>query len=334
IWQVCAFLRQSALDASIGKKDSGAQSSSYEPVSPEMLLSAGKSGDWLTYAGNYAGFRHGNQDQITRKDVQHLRLAWAAQLPSDGSFQESSPVVVGNRIFVTEPPEGVTALDAKTGAVLWQFHRPIPANIPLCCGTPNKGVAVLGKNVYVATFDSHLLALDAYTGAKLWDVQVADWRQGYTMTGAPLAIDDRIVIGVAGGDFGIRGFLTAYSASDGAQLWKFYTIPGPGQPGHDSWSNDTWEHGGVATWTTGSYDPDLGLVYWGTGNPDPVFNIKTRSGDNLYSCSVIALDVRTGGLRWYYQFTPSDDHGWDSTQQPILTDIVWQGQPTPALVLA
>ena len=155
-------------------------------------------------------------------------------------------------------------------------------------------------------------------------------------TGAPLAIDNRIVIGVAGGDFGIRGFLTAYSASDGAQQWKFYTVPGPGQPGHETWPGDSWEHKkrGAATWTTGSYDPVLGLVYWGTGNPDPVFNLKSRPGDNLYSCSVIALDARTGELRWYYQFTPSDDHGWDSTQQPILSDISWQGQSIPASFLA
>ena len=335
IWQVCAFLRQSALDAAVGKKDSDAQFSSFQPVSPEMLRSAGQAEDWLTYAGNYAGYRHAIPNQITRHNIQHVRLAWAAQLPSDGGFQESSPIVVGGRMFVTEPPEGVTALNAKTGAVLWEFHRPVPRNIPQCCGSPNRGVAVLGKNVYVATFDAHLLALDAATGAKIWDVEVADWRQGYSMTGAPLAIDDRIVVGIAGGDFGIPGFLTAYSASDGTQQWKFYTVPGPGQPGHGTWANDdSWQHGGAATWTTGSYDPAVGLIYWGTGNPDPVFNSKNRPGDNLYSCSVVALDARTGELRWYYQFTPADDHGWDSTQQPVLADIKWQGQATPALFLA
>lgn len=335
IWQICAFLRQLAVDTAVGRKTSEITISPYQPVSAEMILNAGQTGDWLTYAGNYAGYRYGAQSQITRLNVQQLRLAWAAQLPSDGGFQESSPIVVGERMFVTEPPEGVTALNAKTGDVLWQFHRPIPPDIPLCCGSPNKGVAVLGKNVYVATFDSHLLALDATTGSKLWDVQVADWHQGYTMTGAPLVIDDRIVTGVAGGDFGVRGFLVAYAASDGAEQWKFYTVPAPGQPGHETWPNDaSWEHGGAATWTTGSYDPSLGLIYWGTGNPDPVFNLKARPGDNLYSDSVVAVDARTGELRWYYQFTPDDDHGWDSTQQPILSDINWQGQTIPALFLA
>jgi alcohol dehydrogenase (cytochrome c) len=237
-------------------------------------------------------------------------------------------------MFVTESPEGVTALDAKTGAVLWEFHRHVSSKIPLCCGSQNRGVAVLGKTVFVETLDAHLLALDAATGAKSWDVEVADWRQGYSMTSAPLAIDDRIVVGIAGGDLGIRGFITAYSASDGAQQWKFYTVPGPGQPGNETWGNDSWQHGGVATWSMGAYDPALGLIYWGTGNPSPVFNPKTRPGTNLYANSVVALDARTGQLRWYYQFIPSDDHDWDSAQQPVLADIKWQGQTIPALFLA
>jgi alcohol dehydrogenase (cytochrome c) len=334
IWQVCAFLRRSAIDATMGKKDTDAGLPTFQPVSPDMLRSAGQTGDWLTYAGNYAGYRHAIQDQITRRNVPRVRLAWAAQLPSDGGFQESSPIVVGGRMLVTEPPEGVTALNAKTGAVLWEFHRPVPPDIPRCCGSPNRGVAVLGKNVYVETLDSHLVALDAATGAEIWDAKVADWRQGYTMTGSPLAIEDRIVVGIAGGDFGIRGFLAAYAASDGAQKWKFYTVPGPGQPGHETWANDSWQHGGAATWNTGSYDPALGLIYWGTGNPAPVHNTKTRPGNNLYSDSVVALDASTGELHWYFQFTPADDRGWDSTEQPILADIKWQGQTIPALFLA
>jgi alcohol dehydrogenase (cytochrome c) len=225
IWQICSFIRQSALDAAVGKKDLHRESPSYVPVSADTLRTAGRSGDWITYTGNYAGYRHGAQNQINRGNVQRLRLAWAAQLPSDGGFQESSPIVVGDRMFVTEPPEGVTALNAETGAILWQFHRPLPPNLPPpCCGMPNKGVAVLGKNVYVETFDVHLLALDAATGAKVWDTMIADAHKGYSMTGAPLVINDRIVVGVAGGDLGIRGFLDAYSASDGRQLWRFDTV--------------------------------------------------------------------------------------------------------------
>ena len=333
IWQVLTFLRQSSIDAAVGERASDPVAAS-PAVSQQMLLSAGRSGDWLTYSGNYAGHRHSSLNQITNHNVQHLRLAWAAQLPADSPTLESSPIVVGDRMFVTQSPEGVTALNAKTGAVLWAFHRPVPSNIPLCCGSQNRGVAVFDRNVYVATLDAHLLALDAATGAKIWDIQVADWRQGYSITAAPLIVDDRVIIGIAGGDFGIRGFITAYSVKDGSQLWRTYTIPGPGEAGHESWGGNSWQHGGVSTWTTGSYDPALGLLYWGTGNPDPVFNPATRPGKNLYACSLLALDVSTGNLRWYYQFTPADDHDWDATQQPVLADIQWNGDKVPAVFVA
>jgi alcohol dehydrogenase (cytochrome c) len=334
IWQVGAFLRQSALDALVGKNFAGGPKP-FRAISAEMLRDAGGSGDWLTYAGNYAGYRHGVQDQITAANVGRLRLAWAAQLPTDGTVEQSSPIVANGLMFVTEPPEGVTALDAETGAVLWQFHRSVPRDIPACCGYPNRGVAVLGNYIYVETSDSHLLALDAATGRLIWDATVADWHAAYTMSAAPLAFDDRVIVGVGGGDFGIRGFLAAYSAANGAQLWKLYTVPGPGEPGHESWgSDDSWRHGGAATWVTGAYDPALGLIYWGTGNPGPVFDAKRRPGANLYSESVIAVDARTGKLRWYYQFTPGDVHGWDSTEQPVLADISWQGEVVPALLMA
>ena len=337
IWHICAFLRESALNSTLGTKDADLAGAlpPYQSVSPQMLLSTSQTDNWLTYAGTYAGYRYGEETEITRQNISQLRLAWAAQLPSEGSFQENSPIVVGERMFVTEPGDGVTALDAKTGDILWQFHRALPTDIPPpCCGLPNKGVAVLGDNIYVATFDDHLLALDAATGAKVWDTQVTDYRQGYSMTGAPLAINDRIVVGVAGADLGVRGFLAAYSASDGKQLWRFNTVAGPGEPGSETWPGDTWQHGGGSTWATGSYDPALGLVYWGTGNAAPVFNAKKRDGNNLYTCSLIALDLQTGQLRWYYQFNPSDDHGWDATEQPVLADLSWQGQTIPALFFA
>jgi alcohol dehydrogenase (cytochrome c) len=334
IWQVGAFLRTSSLHAATGLKVPGSDLPPHPDVTPDMLLAASSSGEWLTYAGNYAGHRHSPLTQINRTNVRRLRLAWAGQLPSDGGYQESTPIVVGRRMFVTQPPEGVTALDARTGAVLWAFHRQLPPDMPNCCGRPNRGVAVLGKYVYVQTFDSHLIALDAATGAKVWDVETADFKKGFTMTSAPLAMGDALVVGVAGGDFGIRGFLAAYGAADGVQRWRFQTIPGPGEPGHETWDEDSWEHGGVATWVTGAYDPELGLVYWGTGNPDPVYNNTPRPGTNLYSCSVIAVDAKTGKLRWHYQFTPSDDHGWDATQQPVLAEITWQGEKVPAILWA
>lgn len=334
IWEVDAFIRQTALDAAMGRKYAPHRLPPYRPVTTAMLRSAGQHGQWLTYAGDYAGTRHSRLTQITPKDVADLRLAWAAQVPTNGGDVEASPIVVGRRMFVTEPADRVTALNAKNGRPLWQFHRALPHGMSQCCGEPNRGVAVFGDNVYVATFDDHLIALAAATGAKVWDTKVADWHQAYTMTGAPLAADGRIVVGVAGGDFGVRGFIAAYSASTGKQQWRFYTVPAPGQPGHNTWGGNSWIHGGAATWVTGSYDPKLGLIYWGTGNPGPDFNAKARPGTNLYSDSIVALDARTGRLRWYYQFTPSDDHGWDSTEQPVLADIHWHGQVVPALLLA
>jgi alcohol dehydrogenase (cytochrome c) len=333
IWQIEAFMRQAALDAAIGKKYPGNSIAAYQPVTTEMLIASAQGGDWLTYSGDSAGTRHSPLTEITPANVGALRLAWVAQLPTDDRG-ESTPIVVGPWMFVTEQPEGVTALDASTGNVLWQFHRTLPDGIPQCCGEPNRGVAAFGQDVYVETFDAHLIALSAATGAVLWDTTVADWHQGYSLTSAPLVADGRIVAGVAGGDMGVRGFISAYSASTGSPLWRFYTVPAPGQPGSNTWNGDSWKHGGAAAWFGGAYDPKLGLIYFGTGNPGPIFSYQQRLGDNLYSDSLVALDVRTGKLRWYYQFTPADAHGWDSTEQPILANINWRGQDTAALLLA
>ncbi len=334
IWQVYAYARQMSMEEAIGRKSSSKEIRPFPAVTVEMLGEGNRSGDWLMYAGNYAGYRHGLQHQISRQNVQQLRLAWAAQLRADSPSLEATPIVTQGRVFVTQSPEGVTALDASTGATLWEFRRPVPPDIPLCCGAQNRGVAVLGNTLFVATLDAHLVALDATTGAKHWDAKVADWHDGYSMTGAPLAVEDRVVVGVAGGDFGIRGFIAAYSAKDGTLQWKFDTVPGPGQAGHETWPGNSWEHGGTATWTTGSYDSTLGLIYWGTGNPAPVYNSEARPGLNLYANSVVAVDARSGRLRWYFQFTPSDAHDWDATQQPVLADIQWLGQLRPALLVS
>lgn len=335
IWQIEAYIRQTALDAAVGKQYSGNSIGVYRPVTTGMLAAGGRDGDWLMYSGDLAGARHSPLSDITPGNVATLRLAWVAQLPAADVAEESSPIVVGPWMFVTEQPEGVTALDARTGNVLWQFDRPLPDSVPQCCGEPNRGVAVFGASVYVETFDAHLIALAAVSGAQLWDTKVADWHQGYSLTSAPFVADGRIVVGVAGGDMGIRGFIAAYSAATGSELWRFYTVPAPGEPGGDTWGGDSWKHGGAAAWFNGgAYDPEMGLVYLGTGNPGPIFSYHQRPGDNLYSDCLVALDVRTGKLRWYYQFTPADAHGWDSSEQPILTNIDWQGQSTPVLLLA
>jgi alcohol dehydrogenase (cytochrome c) len=186
----------------------------------------------------------------------------------------------------------------------------------------------------VATIDSFLVALDANTGKQRWIVKVADYRDGYTMTGAPLALGDRVVVGVAGGEFGIRGFLAAFDPAEGRQLWKFHTVPGPGEARHDTWTGAAWKTGGAPTWTVGAYDAQEDVIFWGTGNPSPNFQGSVRPGDNLFSNSVVAIEAKTGRLKWYFQFTPADEHDWDSNQQPILADIDWQGRKRSVVLWA
>lgn len=335
IWQIHAYLRQLVIRSEGGDEGPPAAKTATVNVAPASILVASeRSHDWLTFAGNYAGHRHTRLSQISRRNIRDLRVAWIAQLRSADAFLEASPIVAGGLIFVTETPEGVVALDANTGAKVWHYNRPVPADLPLCCGAVNRGVAILQDLVFVQTLDAHLVALDASTGRKKWEIKVADHRDGYSMTGAPLALNDRVVVGVAGGELGIRGFVAAFSAADGRALWKFYTVPGPGEPGHETWANDSWKTGGAPTWTAGAYDPELDLIFWGVGNPAPNFQGDVRSGDNLYSNSVIALDAKSGTLRWHFQFTPGDEHDWDAVQQPVLADITFQGQRWPVVVWA
>jgi alcohol dehydrogenase (cytochrome c) len=290
--------------------------------------------EWVTYAGNYLGHRHSRLSQLTKSNVPGLGLAWVAQLSQVDRELQVSPIVVGNIMFVTQSREGVLALDATTGARLWEYHRRIPDRVPSCCGMPNRGVAVLGQTVFVVTIDAYVVALDANTGRQKWITKVADVEEGYAMTVAPLALADRVIVGVSGGEFGARGFISAYAAADGKELWKFHTVPGPGEKGHDTWAGDSWKTGGSPTWTTGAYDPALDIVYWGVGNPSPEFIASARAGDNLYSNSVVALDAKTGTLKWHYQFTPADERDWDANQQPVLADIAWKGEQRPVVLWA
>lgn len=238
-------------------------------------------------------------------------------------------------MFVSEAPGGVIALDAASGEVVWRFTRPVdPSKLPLCCGAFNRGVAILGNKLFLGTLDAALVALDASTGAKLWEVRVADPKLGYSITTAPLALENAVLIGVAGGEFGIRGFVAAFSPDDGRRVWQFDAIPAPGEPGHGTWTGESWKTGGASTWSVGTYDKERDVVYWTTGNPWPPLDTRGREGDNLYSNSVVALDRKTGKLRWYFQFTPADANDWDATQQLILTDILWKGEKVPVLLMA
>jgi len=303
------------------------------PVTYERILRSGNEpGNWLTYSGNYAGHRHTALAQITPANVANLKPLWVYQ-QTDTSKWEVTPIVVNGVIYISERPNIVTALDARTGRPLWNYKRPFPEDVPICCGTPTRGLAVLGDSVYLCTFDAHLVCLDASTGLERWDRVVIDYHLGYSITGAPLAVKDKIVLGVSGGEFGIRGFVEAFDAKSGESAWRFYTIPGQGEPGNETWGpGDSWKTGGASTWVTGTFDPELNLVYWGTGNPGPDYNGDDRPGDNLYANSVVAVDADTGKLKWHFQYTPHDVHDWDSNQVPMLIDAKVNGKPRKLLV--
>ncbi len=289
-------------------------------VTFERLLNADEEPhNWLTYSGTYSSTRYTKLDQITADNVDDLELSWVFQAGSLEAFQ-ATPLVVDGIMYLTEPVNNVVALDAKTGGVFWKYeYTPSPEARP-CCGAVNRGLAILDDMLFLATLDGNLMAIDAIAGEPLWSTTVADPTQGYALTLAPLVIKDKVIVGVAGGEYGIRGYIDAYDAATGEQAWRFYTIPGPGEPGHETWENDAWMTGGASAWLTGSYDPDLDLTYWGIGNPGPDWNPAQRPGDNLYSDSVVALDPDTGELEWYFQFTPNDPYDYDAVQIPVLMD--------------
>jgi alcohol dehydrogenase (cytochrome c) len=300
-------------------------------VSPEDVAKSPARGEWLSYSGDYSGWRFSPLKQITKKNVSRLRPRFIYQLRSITGLQPT-PLVANGVMFLTGAENEVIALDLDSGKPFWTYRHIVSSEVMICCGRQNRGLALMGDRVFHGTLDAHLLALDARTGRKIWDATVADIHEGYSMTGAPLAIGNAVVVGVAGADFGIRGFLAAYDPETGKRLWRFDAIPEPGQPGSETWENDAWQRGGGSTWVTGSYDPDLDLIYWGVGNPGPEFNPASRPGDNLYTNSVVALDAKTGALRWHYQFTPNDGNDWDSCQTPVLLNAQFQGSDRKLLL--
>jgi len=277
---------------------------------PRIAGSEGAPSDWLTYSGNYQSHRFSALNEINRQNVGRLKPFWIYQVRRTG-IVETSPIVVDGVMYITEPPSTVTALDVRTGRPLWTWTPAIPTDVIIIGSPPvNRGVAVLDEMVFVGTVHGHLVALDAKSGAVRWDVVVDDNKRGYYMTAAPLALDGRIIIGVSGAEAGIRGFLDAYDPKSGRRVWRTHTIPAAGEPGAETWGGDSWQTGGGSAWLTGSYDPALNLVYWGTGNPGPDWNGDARPGDNLYTCSLIALNATDGKIKWHFQFTPHDTHDW------------------------
>jgi alcohol dehydrogenase (cytochrome c) len=289
--------------------------------------------DWPSYNGGSNGSRYSTLEQIDRRNVERLAPTWMFTLPNAPRLQVT-PVVVGGVMYVTSANEA-WALDAGSGREIWHYQRPRTKGlVGNAAGGVNRGVGVAGERVFMVTDHAHLIALDRHTGALLWDTEMADWRQNYNATGAPLPIGNLVVTGTSGGDEGVRGFVAAFDQATGKEVWRFWTVPRAGEPGSETWQGKGIAHPGGSTWMTGAYDPELGTVYWTVGNPGPDLIGDDRLGDNLYTDSVVALDTATGRLKWHFQFTPHDVWDYDAEEPTALVDMTWQGRPRKLLVQA
>jgi len=289
--------------------------------------------DWPTYHGDPGGNRYTTLTQITKANVSKLATRWMFPMPNV-TLVETTPVVVEGIMYISSANEAY-ALDAGSGRQIWHFRRPRTAGIAGNAALGfNRGVAVSGNRVFMLTDNAHMIALDRTTGALVWETEMADSRLNYNGTCAPLVVGNLVISGTAGGDEGVRGFVAAFNTDTGKEVWRFWTVPNAGEPGSETWQGKLTEHRGGASWMTGTYDPQLDLIYWPTGNPGSDYNGDDRLGDNLYTDSVVALEAKTGKLRWHFQFTPHDIHDWDAQEPLVLADTNWQGQPRKLLLQA
>jgi len=289
--------------------------------------------NWLSYNGDYTGQRFSSLDQINQTNVSQLRAAWVFHAP-DSRDMEVTPVVVNGLMLVTAAND-VLALDAQTGRIVWHYSRPVSEGlIDDAAQHHSRGVGVWKSHIYAETDNAHLFCLDSRSGNLLWDVAYAEGNKNYGATSAPLVVKDKVIVGTSGGDDGVRGFVAAYEAASGKLAWRFWTIPGPGEPGSESWPGELYKHGGGTTWMPGTYDPQLNTLYWDTSNPAPDFDGAVRPGDDLYTDCVLALDPDTGKLKWHFQFTPHDLFDYDATETPVLIDTIYRGTPRKLLVQA
>jgi alcohol dehydrogenase (cytochrome c) len=302
-------------------------------VTYERLLSALKEPqNWLTYWGDYTAVRHRDLKQINLTNVKDLRVEWMFQTSTPGAFQ-TVPLVVDGIMYFTAGEGTAYAVDARSGRQLWRYKHAFPPGRKV--SGVNRGMAILGSTLYMVTIDCHLVALDASTGQPVWDTEMVPYVAGtYYATISPLVVKDKVIAGIGGGEQGVRGFLDAYDARTGKRAWRFWTVPAPGEPGGDTWAAESWKLGGGPTWMTGTFDPKLNTLYWGVGNPGADLYGENRKGDNLYTCSLIALDPDSGKLKWHFQFTPHDTHDWDAQETPMLLDLKWKGQDRKLVVQA
>jgi alcohol dehydrogenase (cytochrome c) len=303
-------------------------------ITPDRLLQAQNDPNtWLMYSKNYAGWRYSDLRQINTSNVQRLVPAWQFQAGVPGKF-ESSPLVFDGMMYFTAPTNHAYALDLASGRQIWHYSKALPPGVSICCGQVNRGFAALGTKLFKVNLEATLLAMDAKTGAVLWETQIDDIKKGYSATVAPLVVRNKVIIGVAGAEYGVRGFIDAYDVETGKRVWRFWTVAGPDDPGGHTWGGDSWQRGGGSIWVTGTYDPETNLTYWGTGNPGPDWNGDQRPGDNLYTDSVVALDVDTGQREWHFQITPHDVHDWDAVSDPVILDTTVNGQKVKAVMQA
>jgi alcohol dehydrogenase (cytochrome c) len=302
------------------------------PVTQAMLADPNNTSQWLTYDNGYRNYRHSAVKSLTPEAVKNLHVAWAAPTGTMGQF-ETSPVVYGGVMYITSSYNRIMALDAKTGEFLWRYDVQLPGDLRLCCGPVNRGVAIAGDLVVMGTLDAHLIAFDRKTGKVAWDTVVADYHDGYSATSAPLVVGDLMYTGLAGGEFGANGFVDAYDVKTGKRVWRISTVPtSPADPAAKTWAGDSYKSGGAPAWTTGAYDAETDTLFWTVGNPSPDWNGDNRASDNLYSDSVLALDPKTGKMKWYFQFTPHDVWDYDGNTHIFLVDTTIDGKPVKALV--